>query len=54
MVYQDDLESGKERLRPGWTLSDQVEHYRRKLTKKARESGSDPENTERTATGQVG
>lgn len=54
MVYQDDLESGKERLRPGWTLSDQVEHYRRKLTKKARESGLDPDNSERTPTGQVG
>ena len=24
MVYQDDLECGKESLRPGWTLSDQV------------------------------
>ena len=54
MVYQDDLESGKERLRPGWTLSDQVEHYRRKLTKKARESGLDPDNTERTPTGLAG
>ena len=26
MCYQDDLESGKESVRPGWTLSEQVTH----------------------------
>lgn len=34
MCYQDDLESGKEILRPGWTISEQVEHFRKKLSAK--------------------
>ncbi|XP_067631661.1 U2 snRNP-associated SURP motif-containing protein [Eurosta solidaginis] len=34
MQYQDELEAGTRQLRSGWTISDQVEHYRRKLLKK--------------------
>ncbi|XP_030379371.1 U2 snRNP-associated SURP motif-containing protein [Scaptodrosophila lebanonensis] len=34
MQYQDELESGKRRLEPGWTLQEQVEYYRKRLLKK--------------------
>nr|XP_015838454.1 PREDICTED: U2 snRNP-associated SURP motif-containing protein [Tribolium castaneum] len=33
--YQDELESGQRALKTGWTLPQQVEHYRRKLLKKS-------------------
>ncbi len=33
MTYQDELESGKQEIRPGWTISEQVEQYRKKLLK---------------------
>lgn len=33
--YQDELESGQRSLKTGWTLPQQVEHYRRKLLKKS-------------------
>jgi len=36
MQYQDELESGKRRLEPGWTLSEQVEYYRKRLLKRVR------------------
>ncbi|EDW85779.1 uncharacterized protein Dwil_GK22959 [Drosophila willistoni] len=29
--YQDELESGKRRLEPGWTLFEQVEYFRKRL-----------------------
>lgn len=32
--YQDELESGQRSLKSGWSLQQQVEHYRRKLMKK--------------------
>ncbi|XP_037946449.1 U2 snRNP-associated SURP motif-containing protein [Teleopsis dalmanni] len=32
--YQDDLESGERDLKPGWTVMEQVQHYRKKLLKK--------------------
>ncbi|KAL1493358.1 hypothetical protein ABEB36_011427 [Hypothenemus hampei] len=32
--YQDELESGERPLKSGWTLQQQVEHYRRKLLRK--------------------
>ncbi|XP_018332349.1 U2 snRNP-associated SURP motif-containing protein [Agrilus planipennis] len=32
--YQDELESGSRNLRSGWTVQQQVQHYRRKLLKK--------------------
>lgn len=34
MHYQDELESGKRNLKPGMSIPEQVEHYRRKLIKK--------------------
>lgn len=34
MQYQDELESGTKILKSGWTVQQQVEHYRRKLLKK--------------------
>lgn len=33
--YQDELESGSRTLKPGWTIHQQIEHYRRKLMKKS-------------------
>jgi len=38
MQYQDELESGKRALKGGWNIYQQVEHYRRKLLKKAQKS----------------
>lgn len=35
MQYQDELESGQRSLKSGWTIGQQVEHYRRKLLKKS-------------------
>ncbi|TDG50690.1 hypothetical protein AWZ03_002994 [Drosophila navojoa] len=34
MQYQDELESGKRRLEPGWSMSEQVEYYRKRLLKR--------------------
>ncbi|XP_039481026.1 U2 snRNP-associated SURP motif-containing protein [Drosophila santomea] len=31
--YQDELESGKRRLEPGWTVGEQVEYFRKRLLK---------------------
>ncbi|EDW61359.2 U2 snRNP-associated SURP motif-containing protein [Drosophila virilis] len=38
--YQDELESGKRRLEPGWTLSEQVAYYRKRLLKRHSPSDS--------------
>jgi len=38
MQYQDELESGKRVLKGGWSIYQQVEHYRRKLLKKVQKS----------------
>lgn len=35
MQYQDELESGQRALKSGWNIAQQVEHYRRKLLRKA-------------------
>lgn len=35
MQYQDELESGQRSLKSGWTVPQQVEHYRRKLLRKS-------------------
>lgn len=35
MQYQDELESGQRTLKPGWSMNQQIEHYRRKLMKKS-------------------
>lgn len=32
--YQDELESGQRSLKSGWTVQQQIEHYRRKLMKR--------------------
>merc|ERR1712088_17034 len=34
MQYQDELESGRKSVKAGWTVAEQVEHYRRKGMKK--------------------
>ena len=33
MQYQDELESGKQLSKPGWTISEQVEQFRKKIMK---------------------
>lgn len=33
--YQDEIESGSRSLKPGWSMHQQIEHYRRKLMKKS-------------------
>lgn len=35
MQYQDELESGQRSLKSGWTVPQQVEHYRRKLLRRS-------------------
>ncbi|KAL0272337.1 UNVERIFIED_CONTAM: hypothetical protein PYX00_005352 [Menopon gallinae] len=35
MQYQDELESGSRKTKTGWTIAQQVEHFRRKLMKRA-------------------
>lgn len=35
MQYQDELECGERSLKTGWTVPQQVEHYRRKLLRKS-------------------
>ncbi|XP_063237472.1 U2 snRNP-associated SURP motif-containing protein [Bacillus rossius redtenbacheri] len=37
--YQDELECGQRSLKAGWTIQQQVEHYRRKLLRKAEKEG---------------
>lgn len=43
MTYQDELESGKRTLKSGWSVSQQVEHYRRKLLRKTGKDRKDKE-----------
>lgn len=43
MQYQDELESGQRSLKSGWTVSQQVEHYRRKLLRKSDKERKDKE-----------
>uniref|UniRef100_U5EJB7 Putative splicing regulator n=1 Tax=Corethrella appendiculata TaxID=1370023 RepID=U5EJB7_9DIPT len=35
MQYQDEIESGKRSIKSGWTVQQQLEHYRKKLIKKS-------------------
>lgn len=35
MQYQDELECGSRKTKTGWSIGQQVEHFRRKLTKRA-------------------
>jgi len=37
MSYQDELESGTRSTKAGWSIAEQVEHYRKKLLRKALE-----------------
>lgn len=37
MGYQDELEGGSKSVKAGWSIADQVEHYRKKLLRKALE-----------------
>nr|CAD7453892.1 unnamed protein product [Timema tahoe] len=41
--YQDELESGQRGLKSGWTVQQQVEHYRRKLLRKAEKGNREKE-----------
>ena len=43
MQYQDELEGGRKGIKAGWTISDQVEHYRKKLLRKAAEKQEEAE-----------
>jgi len=37
MQYQDELESGKQPSKPGWTISEQVEQFRKKIMKNTKD-----------------
>jgi U2-associated protein SR140 len=55
MQYQDELENGRRAVKPGWTISEQVEHHRRKTMRKAtddtpRRARSPSESPERKPT----
>lgn len=41
MEYADELECGKKSIKPGWSITQQVEHFRRKLLKKVDRQDSD-------------
>ncbi|XP_046671821.1 U2 snRNP-associated SURP motif-containing protein [Homalodisca vitripennis] len=47
MQYQDELESGKRSLKYNFTIAHQVEHYRRKLLRKAEKGGRKEEKKEK-------
>lgn len=36
LEYRDELESGQQPLKSGWTIGEQLNHYRKRLTKKVR------------------
>uniref|UniRef100_A0A0A9XZ60 U2 snRNP-associated SURP motif-containing protein n=5 Tax=Lygus hesperus TaxID=30085 RepID=A0A0A9XZ60_LYGHE len=53
MQYQDELESGKRALKPGWTVADQIEHHRKKLLRKSEKgskSGKDKQQLDKVRT----
>lgn len=43
--YQDELDSGKRLKKSGYTIEEQVEHYRRKLLRKADRHDSDSQHS---------
>jgi U2-associated protein SR140 len=45
LEYQDELESGNRQLKSGWSIKQQVEHFRRKLLKKAEKNDSDSQSS---------
>ncbi|XP_050314384.1 U2 snRNP-associated SURP motif-containing protein [Anthonomus grandis grandis] len=46
--YQDELESGQRSLKSGWSVPQQVEHYRRKLLKKSEKESKKEVKAEKT------
>merc|ERR1719219_2886132 len=48
MCYQDELESGDREIKSGWTISEQVEHYRKKLLRKAKTAESPQRRAEKS------
>lgn len=48
MQYQDELESGKKGIKSGWTISEQVEHYRKKMLRRASERQPETPRRERS------
>ena len=55
MQYQDELESGKQQTKPGWTISEQVEQFRKKIMKQTKDlmNDSNLSRTPRSSSGQV-
>lgn len=47
--YQDELESGKRQGKQGYSLSEQIEHYRMKLLRKTERQDSDSQHSDRYA-----
>lgn len=43
--YQDELESGKRQRKSGYSIADQVEHYRKKLLRKVDKHDSDSQHS---------
>nr|XP_040573159.1 U2 snRNP-associated SURP motif-containing protein-like [Lepeophtheirus salmonis] len=48
MSFQDELETGKKPSKSGWTISEQVEHFRKKLMRKEFRSVEDDERHSRS------
>ena len=46
MQYQDELEGGRKGIKSGWTISEQVEHYRKKLLRRAQEREEENDEAE--------
>lgn len=47
--YQEELESGNRQLKSGWSVKQQVEHFRRKLLKKSEKNDSDSQSDRYTS-----
>lgn len=47
--YQDELESGKRQRKAGFSISEQLEHYRMKLLRKTERQDSDSQQSDRYA-----
>lgn len=47
--YQDELEAGERTMKPGWSIKQQVEHFRRKLLKKVERNDSDSQSERYTS-----
>lgn len=44
LEYQEDLENGHEKVKSGWSVKEQVEHYRKKLLKRIDKNDSDSQS----------